>query len=74
MSIGKYRVAKHCGGLKECLDTENPITKEVFEKLVSSGIYKFYAFDERINADRYLLVDLEHNYGLPGWINVYRDL
>ena len=73
MRFGKYCCAQHCGGLKECLDTENPITEEVFNKLVQSGVYKFYAFDQRINADRYLLVDLEHNFGLPAWLHVYKE-
>ena len=69
--MDKIMTAKHSGGLKECLETEQPITREVFEKLVFYRIYKKYCYDERIGATRYILVDMQNNPGLPTWINVY---
>lgn len=62
---------KHCGGLNESIDTELPISDEVFVALVKSGVYSFYSYDERIDADRYLINDIPSNLGLPQWINDY---
>lgn len=63
--------AKECGGLKECIGTELPITDKAFIALVQSGLYDFYAYDPRIDADRYLIRDIPGNLGLPQWINDY---
>lgn len=58
-------------GLKEAIATEKTISKETFIRLIQSGIYRFYAYDYRIKANRYIIHDIEHNIGLPTWINDY---
>ena len=65
--------AEHRGGLKECIKTEGRITKEVAEKLIGSNIYKYYAYDTRIKAHRYILIDMENNIGMPTWIHLYEN-
>lgn len=73
MTIRKKGVftAKLAGGLKECIDSELPISDSAFLLLVQSGLYEFYAFDERIDADRYLIKDIPANIGLPQWLHDY---
>ena len=67
-----YRTAQHRCGLKESLETEQPIQEKTFKILLKAKIYKFYAYDERIKANCYILnVPLDKNYGLPLWIHEY---
>lgn len=63
--------ANHSGGLKECIESQMKITYVTFLKLVSSGIYEFYGYDERIKAYRYILKDMQLNIGLPVWLHYY---
>lgn len=72
MVKSKYRSAYHCSTLKECLDTESNITFVTFKKLLKAKVYHFYAFDERINANRYILTDMK-DYGLPTWLHEYLE-
>lgn len=61
MVIGmKYYKMEHRGGLKEALETRKEITKEEFEELLP--MYEPYAFDKRINCQRYILKDMENNF------------
>lgn len=69
----KIKTACHRGGLKETLETEHDIQYEIFNILVSSGIYEFYAYDERIHAMRFLICDIPHNLGLPQWLHLYEE-
>lgn len=64
-------IAYHRGSLKECIETEKPISYDAFFKLVKSGLYVFYAYDERIKAYRYIIKDIEKNYNLPTWLHYY---
>lgn len=63
--------AYHSGGLKECLETESRISKETALILIHNAIYTFYVYDERINADRYLLTWISKDFGLPTWLHYY---
>lgn len=56
----KYYKMDHRGGLQEALETKKEITKEEFEKLLP--MYKYYAYDKRINCKRYILKDMENNF------------
>ena len=56
----KYYTMDTRGGLKESLATKKEITKEEFDKLLP--MYKFYAYDKRINCNRYILKDMEKNF------------
>lgn len=69
----KYRTAYHRGGLKECLETEQPIEEENFMKLIKSGMYEYYGYDERIKAERFILINMEKNLGLPTWLHLYNE-
>lgn len=69
----KYFTMKHCGGLKEAMQTLSPIEKTTFDKLVKEEIYIFYAYDERIKARRYILKQMEKNYGLPVWLILFDE-
>lgn len=66
-----WTTAQHSESLEECLKTEKPITKKTYIALLGTLIYKYYCYDKRINADRYILQDMEHNLGLPTWIHHY---
>jgi len=65
----------HSGGLKEALDTEKPIKLSTAFDLIKSGIYRFYGYDDRIGAQRYILSDFDYPscVGLPTWINLYES-
>ena len=65
------KTCEHRGSLEDALKTEKDIEIDVVKKLVSSGIYEFYGYDERIKGYRYILNHMEKNLGLPTWINVY---
>lgn len=65
------KIAYHRGGLKECLETEKEISYDALFKLANSGLYKYYAYDERIKCNRYLLIDIDKNYNLPTWLHHY---
>ena len=69
----KVMTAQHRGGLDEMLKTENSLELDVAKKLIQSGIYEYYGYDERIGAHRYILHHMEFNIGLPTWINVYGE-
>lgn len=69
----KIKTACHRGALDDCLETEKDLDIKVFDCLTKGGIYKFYCYDSRINADRYLIYDIVHNLGMPQWIHVYKD-
>lgn len=56
----KYYKMDTRGGLKESLETKIEITEEEFNKLLP--MYKYYAYDKRINCYRYILIDMENNY------------
>ena len=56
----KYYKMDHRGGLKEAIETRKEITEEEFNKLLP--LYEFYAYDKRINCNRYILKDMEHNF------------
>ena len=64
-------VAYHSGSLQECLETESRISKKTALNLIKMGVYKFYAFDDRINANRYLLCNMDSDFGLPTWLHDY---
>lgn len=68
----EYCTAEHTSGLQESIDTEKPIEKITFEKLLKADIYEFYFYDERINADVYMLKSFMGNYGLPLLIRHYK--
>ena len=68
-----YYLAKHTGGLKECIESEQHISSKVAQWLIEIGFYKFYAYDERIKANRYLITDLEHLYMFPSWLHEYKN-
>ena len=59
-----FKVAKHSGGLKECLESEVEITLDEFNSI--KKLYTFYAYDERIKAARYLNTSLEYP-----WLHIY---
>ena len=65
----KYACAFHAGGLDDCMKTEIKISDYMFWKLLPK--YKFYAYDEKIKADRYILKDIEKNYDSPIWLHDY---
>lgn len=67
----KWKTALHRGGLKETMETEKEIEPNIAIILVNSGIYKYYAYDERIKAHRFLIIDIEKNLGLPQWLHEY---
>lgn len=69
----KIATAYHRSTLKDCLDTESPITYRTAKMLLKLGIYKFYAYDERIKANRYLLYQIDGNSGMPTWLHIYVD-
>lgn len=56
----KYYTMEHRGGLNEALETKKEISKEEFERLLP--MYEKYAFDKRINCQRYILKDMENNF------------
>lgn len=58
----------HRGSLGDALTTKKEISEEVFNKLVDSGIYQFYCFDERINCSRFIICNIPENLGLPVWL------
>lgn len=66
-----YYKMSHCGGLAEAVMTAVEISFEEFLNLLP--LYKRYAFDERINAFRYIL-DWKNHGGLeimksfPFWL------
>lgn len=63
-----YFTMQHSGGLDEALKTVKPISEGAFNKLKECGLYKHYCYDERIGCTRYILIDIEKNYGLPVWL------
>ena len=67
----RYTSAYHRGSLSECLETEHEITFLAFQKLIKSKLYHFYAYDERIKANRYIIYDVKGNLGLPTWLHEY---
>lgn len=69
----KIATAYHRSTLNECLDTECPITYRTAKMLLKMGIYKFYAYDDRIKANRYLLYEIDGNSGMPTWLHIYVD-
>lgn len=69
----KITTAYHRSTLNECLDTERPITYRTAKMLLKLGVYKFYAYDDRIKANRYLIYEIEGNIGLPTWLHIYVD-
>lgn len=69
----KVATAYHRGSLDDCLDTEKPITMHLAKMLLKLGIYQFYAYDDRIKANRYILYQIEGNLGLPTWLHIYID-
>lgn len=65
-----YKTAEHRGTLKEMLKTEKQIDERTFNVL--KGFYKFYSYDSRINANRYIIRDpMDCILRMPYWINVY---
>lgn len=72
--VRKFALAYHRGTLKECIDTEGWITYHLARMLLKANIYRFYAYDERLNANRYILYDLAHNVGMPSWLHEYLDM
>lgn len=74
-----YKVRYHCctayhrSTLKECLETEKPITLHLARMLLKLNIYRFYAYDERIKANRYLIYNIDGNLGMPTWLHFYLD-
>lgn len=68
----KCFTAEHTGHLPTCIMSEKPISNETTEILISVGIYKYHMYDSRIEAERYILCDIDNNKGLPMWIHVYK--
>lgn len=66
-------IAEHSGGLKECLESERPVPLKTAAILIASGLYEFYTYDKRIEAARFIITDMEHNYNLPTWIHLYKE-
>ena len=56
----KYYTMEHRGGLNEALETRKEITEEEFKRLLP--MYEKYAFDKRINCQRYILKNMEKNF------------
>lgn len=71
MKTDRFASAYHRSTLVECLETEKPITKKSFNLLVSSRLYHFYVYDERLKCNRYILNDIGNNSGLPTWLHWY---
>ena len=69
-----FALAYHRGTLQECIETEGFITYHLARMLLKMGIYKFYAFDDRLNANRYILYQLDKNVGMPSWLHEYLDM
>lgn len=67
-----WKTAYHRATLEECLQTEREIEPENALLLVCSSAYKYYGYDERIKADRYLIQNMQKNLGLPQWIHEYK--
>lgn len=61
--------AEITGSLKRTMLTERPISEETAKKLIEAGIYKQYAWDERINSLIYILTNMAIDYGLPGFLH-----
>lgn len=59
------------GSLRSCLRGRKLIFKEDFDTLIKHKIYKYYTFDERINADVYKLRDHNLNFCLPLFIGCF---
>lgn len=69
-----FALAYHRSTLKECIETEGFITYHLARILLKTKIYRFYAYDERINANRYLIYQIENNVGMPQWLYEYLDM
>lgn len=69
----EYCTAEHREDLQESINTEKPIEKITFKKLIKAEIYEYYAYDERIKADIYVVKAMMSNYGLPIWIRHYKS-
>lgn len=69
-----YRTAMHCGGLKECLETEKDINEAKFIEYYLSGKYEYYCYDNRIKAHRYLLKNMQKDHlKYPCWLHYYGE-
>lgn len=69
----RYTSAYHRGSLKDCLSTEKTISFLTFQKLIKSKLYHFYAYDERIKANRYIIYEIPGNLGMPTWLFEYEE-
>lgn len=68
IKIGHYYSMEHRGGLKEALETLEPMNIKLAEILIENDFYRFYCRDERIKSDRYIINNMSENLGFPQWI------
>ena len=58
----------HRSTLEEAMKTIKEITTYEFNYLLEKFNYKFYSYDERIKAYRFIISDMDKNYNEPTWL------
>ena len=68
-----YYSMEHRGGLKEALETLQPMEKSLADLLIEFDFYRYYSKDKRLKAERYIINHMEYNLGFPQWILIAEE-
>ena len=64
----------HRGGLKESMETCIEIGIIEFNTLLYDFHYTYYCYDERINAHRFIISDMEKHIDMPTWLLIRNEV